>query len=47
MDVLMTFLPPIVVFLIVCSAPLFHMMLAAGQAVGRLSARRVEHAYEA
>ena len=37
MDVLSTFIPPIVVFLIVFSAPLFHMILAAGQAVGRLS----------
>jgi hypothetical protein len=36
MDVLSTFIPPIVVFLIVFSAPLFHMILAAGQAVGRL-----------
>ncbi len=37
MDVLTTFIPPILVFLIVFSAPLFHMILAAGQAVGRLS----------
>jgi hypothetical protein len=37
MDVLTTFIPPIVVFLIFFSAPLFHMILAAGQAVGRLS----------
>jgi hypothetical protein len=36
MDVLSTSVPPIVVFLIVFSAPLFHMILAAGQAVGRL-----------
>jgi hypothetical protein len=36
MDVLSTFIPPIVVFLIVFSAPLFHMILAAGRAVGRL-----------
>ncbi len=37
MDVLTTFFPPILIFLIVFSAPLFHMILAAGQAVGRLS----------
>lgn len=37
MDVLTTFIPPILVFLIVFSAPLFHMILAAGQAVVRLS----------
>ena len=37
MDVLTTFIPPIVVFLVFFSAPLFHMILAAGQAVGRLS----------
>ena len=37
MDVLMTLFPPILIFLIVFSAPLFHMILAAGQAVGRLS----------
>ena len=54
MDVLTTFIPPILVFLIVFSAPLFHMILAAGQAVGRLSGYvrvralpRAEHAYEA
>ena len=37
MDVLTTFFPPMLIFLIVFSAPLFHMILAAGQAVGRLS----------
>ena len=37
MDVLTTLIPPVVVFLIFFSAPLFHMILAAGQAVGRLS----------
>ena len=37
MDVLTTFIPPILVFLIALSAPLFHMILAAGQAVVRLS----------
>ena len=54
MNVLTTFLPPILLFLIVLSAPLFHMILAAGQAVGRLSGYvrvralpRAEHAYEA
>jgi hypothetical protein len=54
MDVLTTFIPPMLVFLIVLSAPLFHTILAAGQAVRRLSGYvRVralpgaEHAYEA
>ena len=54
MDVLTTLFPPILIFLIVFSAPLFHMILAAGQAVGRLSGDvrvralpRAEHAYEA
>ena len=54
MDVLMTLFPPILIFLIVFSAPLFHMILAAGQAVGRLSGGvrvralpRREHVYEA
>ena len=54
MDVLTTFLPPLLIFLIVFAAPLFHMILAAGQAVGRLSGHvRVralpgaEHAYAA
>ena len=37
MDVLTTFFPPMLIFLIVFSAPLFHMILAAGQAVGRFS----------
>ena len=37
MDVLTTLFPPVLIFLIVFSAPLFHMILAAGQAVGRLS----------
>jgi hypothetical protein len=37
MDLLTTFIPPIVVFLVFCSPPLFHGILAAGQAVGRLS----------
>ena len=37
MDALTTLFPPILIFLIVFSAPLFHMILAAGQAVGRLS----------
>jgi hypothetical protein len=55
MDVLTTFIPPVVVFLIFFSAPLFHMILAAGQAVCRWSGyvrvralpRRAEHAYAA
>ena len=54
MDVLTTLIPPILIFLIVFSAPLFHMILAAGHAVGRLSGDvrvralpRREHAYEA
>ncbi len=37
MDVLTTLFPPILIFLIVFSAPLFHMILTAGQAVGRWS----------
>ena len=37
MDVLTILLQPIVVFLIVFSAPLFHMILAAVQAIGRSS----------
>ena len=37
MNVLTTFIPPILVFMIVCSAPLFHMILAAVQAAVRLS----------
>ena len=55
MNVLSTLFPPILLFLIVFAAPLFHAILAAGQAVGRLSGnfrvralpRRAEHAYEA
>jgi len=37
MSILTTFIPAIVVFAIVFSAPLFHSILAAGQAVGRLA----------
>jgi hypothetical protein len=37
MNVLTTLIPAIVVLLIVFSPPLFHTILAAGQAVGRLS----------
>jgi hypothetical protein len=36
MDILRTFFPVIVVLLIAFSAPLFHTILAAGQAIGRL-----------
>jgi hypothetical protein len=37
MSILTTFIPAIVVFAIVFSAPLFHSILAAGQTVGRLA----------
>jgi hypothetical protein len=37
MEILTTFIPPILVFLIVFCAPLYHGILAASQAVGRLS----------
>lgn len=36
MEILRTFTPVIVVLLIAFSAPLFHAILAAGQAVGNL-----------
>jgi hypothetical protein len=37
MEILTTFVPPSIVFLIVFSAPLFHGIIAAGQAAGRYS----------
>jgi hypothetical protein len=37
MSILATFIPAIVVFAIVFSAPLFHSILAAGLTVGRLA----------
>ena len=37
MDILTTFIPPFLVFAFFLFAPLYHAVLAAGQAVGRLA----------